>query len=431
MTEVPTDDGLATRWLDSMADIEAESWDRLFSGGNPFLRHAFLSTLEDSGSADAAGGWTPHHLLLERDGSAVAAMPLYLKAHSYGEFVFDWGWAEAWSRHGLAYYPKLLTAVPFCPSVGPRLGLAAGEDPAAMGHGVVARIRKEAEALGLSGWHLLFPDAASLAALRPQGSEAALLLRQDVQFHFHNPGYAHFDDFLAGLRSSRRKNLRKERRRVAAQGVTLERHLGPDIEDADWAAYYRCYVQTFLERSGHTGYLTREFFELLRERMSDQLMLVVARRGGDAESEARGGSEAKGGSEVVAGALFLFDAERLYGRWWGALASVDCLHFETCFYQGIEFAIERGLKVFDPGTQGEHKLLRGFEPVTTRSVHWIRDERFRRAIAAFLEQERAHSQAWGEHAAGWLPYRRDGAETSNTGGGERDGAGGRNTDGSS
>ncbi|MEE4173380.1 MAG: GNAT family N-acetyltransferase [Xanthomonadales bacterium] len=378
------------RWLDRINEVSAAHWDALFAGGNPFLRHAFLSSLEDSGSADAESGWRPRHLVLERQGIPVAAMPLYLKAHSYGEFVFDWGWAEAWSRHGLAYYPKLLTAIPFCPSVGPRVGVRPGADKEEVFGELWSALSSEIDGQNLSSWHLLFADASTRSPWLGL-DEAPLLERQDVQFHFLNPGFGHFDDFLASLRSKRRKNVRKERRRVAAQDVQLERQVGSRITEADWNAFYRCYVSTFLKRSGHGGYLTREFFTLLRERLPDQLMLVVARRD----------------DRVIAGALFLFDEERLYGRWWGALGHVDCLHFETCFYQGIEFAIERKLAVFDPGTQGEHKLLRGFEPVTTRSLHYIRDPRFRAAIADFLDRERDHVEAYGENAAELLPFRKD------------------------
>jgi len=382
----------SVRWIQSIDELPPSAWDRLFADRNPFLRHGFLSSLEDSGSADAEAGWQPWHLLLEQDGEALAAMPLYRKTHSYGEFVFDWGWADAWQRHGLAYYPKLLTAVPFTPSVGPRFGAAPGIDRAEVGGRLRETVFREAQRLGVSSWHLLFADEGSRSALAGEEEGGRLLRRQDVQFHFINRGFDSFDDFLASLRASRRKNLRKERRRVAAQGVAMERIDGPAISDTDWDAFYQCYVATFLKRSGHAGYLTREFFELVRERMADQLLLVLARREG----------------KVLAGALFLFDDERLYGRWWGALERVDCLHFETCFYQGMEFAIERGLAVFDPGTQGEHKLLRGFEPVKTHSLHYIQDERFRAAIADFLERERPHSEAYSEHAAGFLPFRRDG-----------------------
>ncbi len=412
-------DRLAVRRLDSLRAISTDAWDALFPGGNPFVRHAFLSALEDSGSADAGSGWTPQHLVVERDGAVVAALPLYLKSHSYGEFVFDWGWAEAWSRHGLAYYPKLVSAVPFCPSEGPRLGVAPGEDACALGATAARAVLDVTVREGLSSWHLLFPDNACLAALTRHDADDVLLQRQDVQFHFRNPGFAHFDDFLASLRSKRRKNLRKERRRVASQGVKVERQVGSDIRPSDWKDFYHCYVSTFIKRSGHPGYLTREFFELLLERMPEQLLLVVARRD----------------ERVVAGALFLFDEKRLYGRWWGALERIDCLHFEVCFYQGIEFAIEHGLHVFDPGTQGEHKLMRGFEPVTTRSVHYIRDPRFRAAIADFLHRERDHTASYGAQAAAYLPFRRDGESDESSGQDSTDGTarparGGRNTPGS-
>ncbi len=403
------------RWLGTIKDIDAARWDALFPGDNPFVRHAYLETLEDSGSADADSGWTPRHLLLEENGAAVAALPLYLKDHSYGEFVFDWGWAEAWSRHGLAYYPKLLTAIPFTPSVGPRFGVASGRDPGQLGAELVAAVLDDTGRQGLSSWHLLFPDAEGQRHLRAPGDDEPLLGRQDVQFHFRNPGYESFEDFLASLRSKRRKNLRKERRKVADQGVVMERHVGADIRREDWKAFYRCYVSTFLKRSGHAGYLTEAFFDRLLERMPEQLMLVLARREG----------------RVVAGALFLFDAQRLYGRWWGALARIDCLHFETCFYQGMEFAIERGLQVFDPGTQGEHKLMRGFEPVKTRSVHYIRDPRFRAAIADYLQREKAHTDAYGRHASEYLPFRRDQGDTETMSGAGRPGGGGRNTSRSS
>lgn len=409
------------RWLNTVSELAPAEWNALFPDGNPFVQHGFLSSLEDSGSADPESGWAPRHLLVEEGGRLVAALPLYIKSHSYGEFVFDWGWAQAWERHGLPYYPKLVTAVPFTPSVGPRLGLANSADADALGAVVRAAIVAETRRLGMSGWHLLFANRRSRELLAGDGKEGPLLRRQDTQFHFLNPGFDDFDDFLKTLRASRRKNVRKERRKVALQGVEMTRCVGSDISEPDWQAFYRCYVSTFMKRSGHAGYLTREFFQLLRERLPEQLMLVVARRA----------------DTVVAGALFLFDRERLYGRWWGALEHVDCLHFETCFYQGMEFAIEQGLRVFDPGTQGEHKLLRGFEPVTTHSLHYISDERFRAAIADFLERERPHSEAYGENAAALLPFRRDQAgddQTGNdqtgddqTGGEERPGRGGRKT----
>jgi predicted N-acyltransferase len=382
---------LQARFLDSIGDIPPARWQRLFAGDNPFLRHAFLLALEHSGSVGADTGWLPQHLLVERDESPVAALPLYLKTHSYGEFVFDWGWADAYARNGLEYYPKLLTAVPFTPSMGPRMGVAAGEDRVALLESVVAILQELVRAHDLSGWHLLFPDAALQEDLAAVADAAGLLARKDVQFHWFNRGYAGFDEFLAGFRSSRRKNLRRERRLVAGQGVTLERKTGAAIDEEDWNGFYRCYCSTYQKRSGHSGYLTRGFFSRLLETMREQLLLVVARRAGS----------------IVASSLFLFDSETLYGRYWGALEEIHCLHFEACFYQGIEFCIERGIRRFDPGTQGEHKLMRGFEPVTTTSWHWLADSRFHGALREFLAREEQGRDAYQDLAAEFLPYRKD------------------------
>ena len=398
------------RLLNRISDVSADDWDRLWPEHNPFLRHGFLSAMEDSGSADPDSGWAPCHLLLEHEGRAVAGMPLYRKSHSYGEFVFDWAWADAWQRHGLAYYPKLVSAVPFTPSAGPRIGLAAGWDQDALTRRLMQAMHEQLDGEGASSWHGLFPDAPSCALL--QASDSRLLERHDVQFHWFNRDFDHFEAFLMSLRSSRRKNVRRERRRVAAQQVQLRRRVGDEIDEAAWDAFYRCYRATFLKRSGHGGYLTREFFTLLRERLASQLMLTEATQEG----------------EVVAGALFLFDRNTLYGRWWGCLAELDCLHFEACFYQGIEFAIDQGLQRFDPGTQGEHKLLRGFEPVTTQSLHYIADPRFRQAVAGYVAEEREHRQRYGAQAAAYLPFRRDQDLTDQTGVTERPDRAGRNTD---
>lgn len=384
---------MTPRFLQSIHECCAERWDRLFVGGrrlgNPFLRHAFLAALEDTGCTDSDSGWSPRHVVLETDRDLIAAMPLFRKSHSYGEFVFDWGWAEAYARHGLEYYPKLATAAPFTPSSGPRVAVVPAADHEQAVAALIGAVQDRARRSGESSWHLLFPDAPLRKTLRRIGPEHDLLRRQDVQFHWQNRGYGSFDDFLAGFKSSRRKNLRRERRRVAEAGVTLERLTGKEIGDSQWDAFYRCYVTTYLKRSGHGGYLNEEFFHRLREELSEQLMLTVARRDG----------------VIVGSALFLFDDECLYGRYWGALEDVPCLHFETCFYQGIEFCVERGLARFDPGTQGEHKLLRGFEPVTTCSWHWIADDRFRTAIAGFLRQERRATDAYGARARDFLPYR--------------------------
>ncbi|NIM69935.1 MAG: GNAT family N-acetyltransferase [Xanthomonadales bacterium] len=380
---------LEARFFDSINDVDPAQWDALFGDGHPFTRHAFLHALEASGSVSAQTGWQPSHLVLFDAGRALAAMPLYVKAHSWGEFVFDWAWAEAYERHGLSYYPKLVTAVPFSPVEGPRLGLGANEPSGALLEALLEAIRDRVAELGASGWHLLFPERSLTDRLGAQDTAGELLQRRDVQFQWFNHGYRCFEAFLASLRSARRKNIRRERRRIAEQGIVLERRTGEQISAAEWADFYACYRETYHRRSGHAGYLTRDFFQRLLSSAREQLLLVVARRG----------------ERIVGSALFLFDRHNLYGRYWGALEEVSCLHFEACFYQGIEFCIERGLRRFDPGTQGEHKLIRGFEPVTTHSCHWIADPEFRRAIGSYLQLERRGRERYRQRAAEFLPYR--------------------------
>lgn len=376
---------LAARFHEGIRDIPPEQWDGLFATDYPFVQHAFLAALEDSGCVAPDTGWTPQHLTIHQGGQLVAAMPLYLKTHSHGEFVFDWAWAEAYARHGQDYYPKLLTAIPFTPCQGPRIGLRVGLAPEPLLAEIVSQVRARGAAQGCSGWHLLFPDPELASWL----ADAGLLVRRDVQFHWRNRGYQDFGGFLDTLKSSRRKNLKKERGRVRAAGVRLRRINGPQIDESDWEGFYQCYRATYLKRSGHAGYLNREFFGQLRRTMSDSLVLVVAERSG----------------ALLASSLFLADRQRLYGRYWGALEEVDCLHFECCLYQGIELCIERGIETFDPGTQGEHKLLRGFEPVETASVHWIADPRFRAAIGDYLEHERVGVRAYRKQAKSLLPFR--------------------------
>jgi len=379
------------KFLSSIAGISADTWNGLFDSENPFVQHAFLLALEESGCASSDTGWLPLHAMLLDGDRPVAVMPLYARDDSYGEFVFDWGWAEAYMRHGLNYYPKLVTAIPFTPVAGPRVGVAAGAVPGDVFRAMLDALHRLAERQGFSSWHLLFPGLRLQEALLEMKEEGAFLHREAVQFYWYNRGYDGFDGFLATLRSSRRKNIRRERRIVAGQDITLERKTGDAISDEEWRGFYRCYVDTYRKRSGHDGYLNRDFFSRLRASMASQLMLVVARLNG----------------EIIACSLFLHDTRRLYGRYWGALGEFSCLHFETCFYQGIEFCIERGLQAFDPGTQGEHKLMRGFEPVKTTSYHWIADRRFRAAIAEFLNHERRSTERYRQQAETYLPYKKN------------------------
>ncbi len=374
----------------SIAEIDPTLWDGVFNSDNPFVKYAYLLALEQSDCVSVETGWQPCHLVLSDDEQATAVMPSYVKSHSYGEFVFDWGWAEAYERHGLNYYPKMLSAIPFSPVTGPRIGIISDAKASDVLPVMIEAVQQLALTRDYSSWHLLFPDQALQQAFEEMNDDGAILHRDAVQFHWFNRDYHSFDDFLATFRSARRKNLKRERRRVAEQGVSLYRVTGTDISDEDWHGFYHCYVDTYRKRSGHDGYLSREFFDLLRGSMAEQLMLVVAHRE----------------SEVIAASLFLFDNDTLYGRYWGALQDVSCLHFEACFYQGIEFCIKRRLQKFDPGTQGEHKLMRGFEPVRTASYHWVKDVRFRAAIADFLLHEKRGTDSYQAQAETLLPYKR-------------------------
>jgi predicted N-acyltransferase len=347
---------------DTLAAIEPSSWDALV-GGQPLLSHAFLHALHETGCATPVTGWTPRYLLLREGDALVGAMPLYLKAHSYGEYVFDWSWADAYRRHGQRYYPKLLAAIPFTPATGPRL-LAAGKQ---------ARQRLLEGALALlaekrfSSLHILFPDADDAA----QCAAAGLLMRDSLQFHWHNPGYRDFADFLSTLNHDKRKKIRQERRRLDEAGVGFRRSTGADISASEWAFFYRCYVNTYRQH-GSTPYLSLSFFERIGATMPDNVVLVIGSRHG----------------KPLCAALDVFDKGTLWGRYWGATSYVPGLHFEACYYQAIEFCIERRIGLFEGGAQGVHKLARGFLPVTTRSAHAIADPDFARAIGAFVARER-------------------------------------------
>ncbi|MEO4047518.1 GNAT family N-acetyltransferase [Pseudomonas sp. CAU 1711] len=367
--------------LNSLAEIGSANWDALLPEAQPFLCHAFLSALEDSGSVGAHCGWLPaHRVMRDERGVTVAALPAYIKAHSYGEYVFDMAWADACRRAGIAYYPKLLGAVPFSPVSGPRL-LGDAQQAGALLDALTAGLEGE----GLSGLHINFlrPEDDALF----EGREG-WLQRLDCQYHWRNRGYRDFRDFLDALSSRKRKQLRKEREQVAGQGIDFRWQRGDELSEADWDFVHACYASTYRVRR-RAPYLTRTFFSLLAERMPQAIRVVTARRSGRA----------------VAMAFSLQDASRLYGRYWGCLGDFDRLHFETCFYQGIELAIAEGLQCFDAGAQGEHKLIRGFEPVVTRSWHYLLHPGLRAAVADFLAEERPALLAYAEQARELLPYR--------------------------
>ena len=367
--------------LAQLRDLPAATWDALVPDGQPFLSHAFLSAMEDSGSVARATGWAAEHLVLERDGQVRALLPAYRKWHSFGEYVFDHGWADACERAGIAYYPKLLGAVPFSPVSGPRLLAADAADGLLLLQALPEYLGKA----GLSSAHVNFTDTAldeQFAGL------PGWLERLGCQFHWQNKGYRDFQDFLDSLSSRKRKQMRKERDQVAGQGIDFCWYRGDELTEAQWDFVFLCYANTYAVRR-RAPYLTREFFSLLAARMPQALRVVIARQGG----------------RDVAMALSLVGGGSLFGRYWGCLDEFDRLHFETCFYQGMDYAIAEGLQRFDAGAQGEHKLIRGFEPVLTHSWHYLLHPGLRRAVDEFLVQERAGVMAYAEEARGMLPYR--------------------------
>lgn len=375
--------------LDTITALSAEQWNAVSGTANPFTRYEFLSALETCRCTTRRQGWQPQHLaFVDQTGAITALLPNYLKYHSRGEYVFDWGWADAYDRHGLDYYPKLLSAIPFTPSVGPRLLYRGDQAPSgsdALHQEVAAALTALAERQQASSWHLLFARSEAIDAVsRGQG----VLTRLGVQFRWHNRGYASFQAFLDVLVSRKRKMIRKERRTVAEQAIGFRHLQGNEIIPEDLDRFFTFYQATYFKH-GQQPYLTREFFHQLRETMPEQMHLVMAEHGG----------------KDVAAALFFVNQDTLFGRYWGCLEEYDRLHFETCYYQGIDLCIARELQEFDAGAQGEHKILRGFEPVITRSCHWIAHPSFRAAIADFVEQEARQIEAYAREAETLLPYR--------------------------
>ena len=368
---------LTLRVVEDLGAVPAGEWNAL-AGGNPLLRHEFFSALHETGCAGERTGWAPRFLTLWDGDRLRGALPLYLKSHSYGEYVFDWAWADAYERSGLAYYPKLLCAVPFSPVSGARL-LAA--DRAARDRLVAAALEL---ARGVSSLHVLFPPESEAREL----AHAGLMLRRGVQFHWTNAGYATFDDFLATLTRDKRKKIRQERRRVREAGVSLVRRTGREITHEDWKFFVRCYNLTY--RAHHsTPYLNLAFFTRLGETLPDHVLLILAERDG----------------RPIAAALDIFSEEALYGRYWGAVEHVPCLHFEACYYQGLEFCIERGIRAFEGGAQGEHKLARGFLPTPTWSAHWLRHPRFADAVEKFLAREAQGVERYIDELGEHSPFR--------------------------
>ena len=347
--------------VDTLAGVPASEWNRL-AGGDPFLSHEFLSALHETGCASASTGWTPQFVLLRSHGRLSGAMPLYLKDHSYGEYVFDWSWADAYYRHGVAYYPKLLSAIPFTPISGSRLLAATDRDRDLL----IAAALQHARTLRVSSLHCLFPPRAEAEQMQSHG----MTLRHGVQFHWSNRGYARFDDFLSALNHTKRKKIKQERRKVAEAGIEFKWLEGRDITERDWAFFNRCYRQTYREHRS-TPYLNLEFFHRIGRALPQHTVLILALRAGT----------------PVAAALNVRHADKLYGRHWGAVEYLPVLHFECCYYQAIEYCIARGIAVFEGGAQGEHKMARGLMPIPTCSAHWLARPEFAQAIEQFLARE--------------------------------------------
>lgn len=372
------------RRLDAIRAVPAEAWDALIDADQPAMHHAFLQLLEETGAASPATGWTPAHLVhAEADGGLSAALPVYEKTHSFGEFVFDFAWADAWHRTGRPYYPKLTAAVPFSPLIGPRLPARNDEARAAL----AGELEKQADGARYSTAHALFCTADEAGFLGERGWVA----RHGCRFRWRNRSFRDFDDWLDTFRSKKRKNLRRERRKVREAGFRFRWLEGEALRSLDWDEYYPLYAATYWRRM-QEPYLPQTFFERLCRALPEQVVLIEGRDEAD---------------QLTALAFCLRGSDTLYGRHWGATREHDGLHFETCYHQGIEYCIDRGLQYFDPGTQGEHKLLRGFEPITTHSMHWIPEADLRAAVADFARAEARQNEAYMAAARAHLPFHRE------------------------
>lgn len=375
---------------DAIADIDAAQWNRLAGGEFPFLRHEFLHAAESGGCVSAGTGWSPRHLTIAENGVLRAAMPLYEKNHSWGEFVFDWSWAQAYQQAGVDYYPKLVSAIPFTPAPSRRLLVRDDDDDEASAQLIAAALAL-AEESGCSSLHVLFPDESELPLLR----KAGLRLRKDCQFHWHNRGYQSFDDFLATFSAAKRKKAKRDRRRAPEAGITFRHLRGGNIDLPTWKAVHRLISITFMRR-GSLPYFDLDFFTTISAQMPENILVVLAERN----------------NAPVAAAVFYESDRVLYGRYWGSDSDYNALHFETCYYQGIDYCIANGKEIFEPGTQGEHKISRGFVPVSTWSAHWLAHPEFFAAISDYLHEEARHIDRYMRGIDAHSPYRDDGGNNN-------------------
>ena len=381
-------------FLASIDEIDADEWNSIAGNDYPFMQHAFFLALETSCSTSAVTGWQPYHVVIKKSkedsdsSTPVAIMPLFLKDNSRGEYVFDWSWADAYQRHGVDYYPKFVTAIPFTPCPGSRVCIAKGQDRVEIFRLLCKTIPEQAKELGVSSWHVLFPEQDECDAIATLGIQP----RVGCQYQWFNRSYASFSDFLDRFSSRKRKNVRKERQKIADAGIEFEFLEGPDISDEHWEKFYLFYQSTYFVR-GRSPYLTEDFFSQVGKTMPESLLLVMAKKQG----------------EYIAGALSFIGSDTLYGRYWGCTEEYQFLHFETCYYQGIDYCIEKTLQRFDSGAQGEHKIQRGFEPVLTWSNHWIAHAEFGHAISRFLEDEEKSIRRYQKEASRYLPFKVEGS----------------------
>jgi predicted N-acyltransferase len=377
---------MKVKQIQSMSQVDAAIWNHLAGELSPFMRHEFLFSLEQSGSIGNKTGWQSAHLVVldESEQEYLALMPLYLKGHSWGEYVFDHQWAQAYQQHGMAYYPKWLTAIPFTPCHGNRMIIAPSCNPIEVMQVLVTFIQTASQAQNISSWHCLFPSQVEVESLQ----ELGLSIREQVQFHWFNRNYGSFEDYLSTFSSSKRKMLKRERRRIQEDGIQFVKLMGKDVSDEQWQVFYAFYAMTYVKK-GSLPYLNLAFFQQIAQTMGENILLVFAVKNG----------------EYIAAALSFIGQDTLYGRYWGCLEEYSGLHFETCYYQGIDYCIEEGLKRFDSGAQGEHKISRGFEPITTYSAHWIQDENFKTAINHFLVRETESIRHYKMDAASYLPFK--------------------------
>ena len=373
-------------FIESIKNIDETTWNNLVDSDYPFMKHSFLLSLEESKCVGEGTGWYPFHLLVKEEEDVIALMPMYIKTDSHGEFIFDWSWADAFYRNGLDYYPKLVSAIPFTPASGPRLCVLDESKRTHISSLIKEGIEEISIELGISSAHILLPEKKELTSYVDSGFST----RTSYSFHWFNNNYSDFDDFLKELTSRQRKNLRKERSKIFDQNIHMERIPGEDITEELWDSFFKFYQITYLKR-GMQAYLNLDFFHKISERLPESLLLVIAK-----EAKTKG---------HLAGALNFCDSKNLYGRYWGSLEEYDSLHFESCYYQGIEHCIEMKLNKFDPGVQGEHKIKRGFLPVETFSSHWIKDDRFKKAIDDFLIREREHILEYNERCKSLLPFK--------------------------